>query len=43
MSNQYQLAKYEGKWCVFSVQSRTFDFIGKGKRFCENKVKELND
>lgn len=39
---RFELQKYRGKWAVYSTESRTFDFIGAGKRFCERKVKELN-
>ena len=42
MKRDFELAKYHNKWAVFSKVTKTFDFIGKGKRFCENKVKELN-
>jgi hypothetical protein len=37
------VAKYKGKWAVFDTVSRTFNWIGRGKRFCEKKAKELND
>jgi len=39
----FELAKYQGKWAVFSKRSRTFSFIGKGKRFCKRKVMSLNN
>lgn len=39
----YELAKYQGKWAVFDRLSRTFSFIGKGKRFCQRKVMSLNN
>lgn len=39
----FELAKYNGRLAVFSTKSRTFDFIGKGKRFCQQKVNELNN
>ena len=42
MDKNFELAKYGGRWAVFSRISRTYDFIGKGKKFCINKVKELN-
>ena len=38
----FEVAKYHRKWAVFSKRSRTFDFIGKGRKFCEKKVEELN-
>ena len=31
------------RWGVFCPTSRCFNFIGKGKRFCEKKAKELNE
>lgn len=43
MAQFYEVAKYQNKWSVFDRESRTFSFIGKGKKFCENKVKELNN
>lgn len=39
----FELAKYQGKWAVYAKTSRTFHFIGRGKRFCEKKVNELNN
>lgn len=39
----WEAAKYKGKWAVFDTVSRTFNWIGRGKRFCERKAKELND
>jgi len=38
----YELAKYQGNWAVYDKVSRTFSFIGKGKRFCMRKVESLN-
>jgi hypothetical protein len=43
MENQYSLAKYGNKWSVYSHQSRTYAFIGRGKDFCTRKVNELNN
>ena len=43
MGNQYSLAKYGNKWSVYSHQSRTYAFIGRGKDFCARKVNELNN
>lgn len=40
---EFQLAKYKGKWSVYAVKSNTFHYIGCGKKFCEKKVKELNN
>ena len=37
-----QLLKYNGKWSVYLNDARTYQFIGKGKKFCQNKVNELN-
>lgn len=39
----FELAKYRNKWAVFDNVTRTFAYIGMGKKFCEKKVKELND
>ena len=39
----FELAKYKGKWAVYDSRSRTFSFIGKGKRFCNRKVMTLNN
>lgn len=43
MSDNWELAKYGNKWAVFDRVSRTFSHIGEGKRFCQNKAKELNE
>ena len=37
-----QLLKYNGKWSVYLNDARTYQFIGKGKKFCQNKVNGLN-
>jgi hypothetical protein len=42
MEKQFSLAKYGNKWSVYSHQSRTYNFIGCGKKFCTRKVNELN-
>ena len=42
MKKDYELAKYQGKWAVYDSVSRTFSWIGKGKRFCQRKVMSLN-
>lgn len=41
--NDFEAAKYGNKWAVFDKVSKTFSFIGCGKRFCQKKAKELND
>lgn len=38
----YDLAKYKGKWSVYDKVTRTYSFIGKGKKFCKRKVLSLN-
>ena len=38
----FELAKYNGRWAVFCKAARIFIYDGKGKKFCEQKVKELN-
>ncbi len=42
MEKPFELAKYKNKWSVFAKNARVFFFIGKGKKFCEKKVEELN-
>lgn len=39
----FELAKYKGRWAVYGTGCRLFFFIGMGKKFCEKKVKELNE
>ena len=43
MREDYELAKYQGKWAVYDKVSRTFSWIGKGKRFFMRKVLSLNE
>jgi len=43
MKTSFEAAKYGNKWGVFDKVSKTFSFIGSGKRFCEKKAKELNE
>ena len=43
MKKMFEAAKYHGKWAVYGIPSRTFTDIGKGKKFCEKKAKELNE
>jgi hypothetical protein len=43
MEKSFIAAKYENKWSVFDKTSRTFSYIGKGKRFCEKKARQLNE
>ena len=43
MSTKFEVAKYNGKWAVFDKVSRTYTYIGKGRKFCENKSSELNN
>lgn len=43
MKASFEAAKYENKWAVFDKVSKTFSFIGSGKRFCQQKAKELNE
>jgi len=42
MKKNWEVAKSGRTWGVFDKTSRTFSFIGKGKRFCEKKAEELN-
>jgi len=43
MIQEFEAAKYEGKWAVFAKRSRTFSWVGKGKRFCQKMAKVLNE
>ena len=44
MKAKWEAAKWDRRiWAVFDNVSRTFSYIGKGKRFCEKKAKELNE
>lgn len=43
MGTIYEAAKYQGKWAVYDKVSRTFSHIGKGKKFCIAKAKELTE
>ena len=43
MKKEFEAAKYEGKWAVYAKTSRTFNWIGKGKRFCEKMSSMLNE
>lgn len=38
----FELAKYHNKWAVFDNVTRTFAYIGMGRKFCKMKVNELN-
>ena len=42
METIWEPAKYHGKWSVFDRVSNTFSHIGKGKKFCTEKARELN-
>lgn len=43
MVHVFEAAKWERRiWAVYDKSSRTFSYIGKGKRFCEKKARELN-
>ncbi|SEA79770.1 hypothetical protein SAMN04487851_11463 [Prevotella sp. tc2-28] len=42
MEKSFETAKYHNKWVVFDKVSRTFTDIGKGRKFCEKRVLELN-
>ena len=34
--------KYHGKWAIYCKRSNTFSNIGKGKKYCTERAKELN-
>ena len=42
MNTIYEPAKYHNKWAVFDRVSRLFFYVGKGKKFCTEKARELN-
>lgn len=45
MAQEYVAAKdrmNRGQWGVFSTTTRSFSFLGMGKRYCERKAAELN-
>lgn len=43
MVSVFEAAKWNRRvWAVLDTSSGTFSHIGKGKRFCEKKAKELN-
>lgn len=41
--NDFEPAKYNGKWSVYDKASRTFSNIGIGKKKATNKANELNE
>jgi hypothetical protein len=41
--NDFEPAKYNGKWSVYDKTSRTFSNIGIGKKKAANKANELNE
>ena len=43
MIQEFETAKYKGRWAVFAKTSRTYNWIGKGKDFCDEMCKMLND
>lgn len=42
MNTIWEPAKYHNKWAVFDRVSRLFFYVGKGKKFCTEKARELN-
>lgn len=42
METIWEASKWHNKWAVFDRVSRTFSFVGKGKKFCTEKAMELN-
>ena len=42
MTQDWEAAKFGNRWAVFCKVNRAYIFIGKGKRFCERKARELN-
>lgn len=43
MEINFEVAKYHNKWAVYCKRSNTFSSIGKGKKYCEEKVRQLNN
>lgn len=43
MKDDFEAAKYGRFWAVFEKVSRTFSYIGMGKKFCKKKAQELNE
>ena len=41
--DDFEPAKYQGKWSVYDKKSRTFSNIGVGKKKAHSKAQELND
>lgn len=42
METIWEPAKWHNKWAVFDRVSRLFFYVGKGKKFCTEKARELN-
>ena len=43
MAQDFELAKSpRGRWAVYCKGSQTYEYEGKGKRFCQRMVEELN-
>lgn len=38
-----EVTKYHGKWSVFLYNTRTFHYIGQGKKKCQELADYLND
>lgn len=42
MKQVCKVCKYHGKWAVFLFETRTFEYIGMGKKKCEELARYLN-
>lgn len=42
MNDNWVATKFGGRWAVFDKATASYTFIGKGRKFCELKAKELN-
>ncbi len=42
VNNDFEPAKYQGKWSVYDKTSRTYSNIGVGKKNAVKKAEELN-
>jgi hypothetical protein len=37
----FVLAKYKNKWAVLDTKTNVYYFIGRGRAYCEKRLKEL--
>lgn len=41
--NDFEAAKYKGKWSVYDNRSQTFSHVGVGKKKANDKAREMNN